>query len=90
MLGDGILYKISVRVDGETNDEVLAETRVTKHEWLPIEADLSRYAGKRVYLTVTVDAFDSSDGDWACLADARLESTEQYLKRTLKSLSLEK
>jgi len=60
---------------------------VTTHAWLPIEADLSAWAGKtvRIKLVTDVGRADNSEGDWGCWADMRLESKGKLLQRTLQS-----
>jgi hypothetical protein len=82
--GDGILYKIGIT--DETGKETLAaETVVTEHAWAPIEADLTRWAGKtvRIKLISDVGVADSSVGDWACWAEMRIESLKPQLIRQL-------
>jgi hypothetical protein len=82
--GDGILYRLLVREPGG-DSTVLAETTVTRHEWLPIEGDLGPWAGRAVELQLVSDVgpADSSSGDWACWADLRIESRAPMLVRTL-------
>ena len=83
-LGDGILYRLAV-VDEHGTETVVAERTVLKHAWLPIEADLSRWAGKRVALKLVADVGpkDNSSGDWACWADMRIESLHPQLRYVL-------
>ena len=52
--GDGILYKLAV-VDDSGAKSVIAEKTVLRHEWLPIEADLSKWAGQQVRLELITD-----------------------------------
>ena len=80
-LGDGILYKIVVS-DSSGAKTVIAEKTVTQHEWLPIEADLSQWAGQkvRVQLISDVGPQDGSSGDWACWAEMRIESLNPVLR----------
>jgi hypothetical protein len=83
-LGDGIVYRLLIREpDGES--ALLAETTVTQHEWVPIEGDLSRWAGQAVEIQLVSDVgpADDSAGDWACWADLRLESKTPMLVRSL-------
>ncbi len=80
--GDGILYKLAV-IDTAGNETLVAETTVLTHEWKPIEADLSRWAGKSVRLKLIADAGrkDDSTGDWAGWGDMRIESLGAVLRR---------
>ncbi|HEY3322128.1 MAG TPA: hypothetical protein VGP72_16805 [Planctomycetota bacterium] len=84
-LGDGILYKVAV-VDDRGEEKTVSEQTVTKHEWLPIEADLSPWAGKRVSIKLIADVGvkDNSSGDWACWAEMRIEDGQKRLIRTLE------
>ena len=81
-LGDGILYKLAV-LDAAGAEHVLAQTTVLKHEWKPIEADLSRWAGRAVRLKLIADAGaqDNSSGDWAGWAEMRIETLQPVLHR---------
>jgi len=85
-LGDGILYQVVV-VDEQGTETQAGEQTVTTHAWLPIEADLSAWAGKtvRIKLVTDVGRADNSEGDWGCWADMRLESKGKLLQRTLQS-----
>jgi len=83
-LGDGILYQLKVLTDGQP--PVLAgELLVTNHSWREFEADLSRWAGRRVRLQLITDvgARDNSSGDWGCWAEMRLESKYPLLRYEL-------
>ena len=84
-LGDGILYKLAV-VDAAGKSTVVAEQTVLQHEWLPIEGDLSPWAGQKIRLELISDVGvkDDSSGDWACWADMRVESRQPLLQRTLE------
>ena len=84
--GDGILYKVSVLEEGGA-ETVVASLTVTEHEWKPIEANLTRWAGQRIRLKLVADVGpkDNSSGDWACWADQRVESVTPVLHRTLES-----
>jgi hypothetical protein len=84
-LGDGILYKLAV-VDASGAKTIVAEKIVLQHVWLPIEADLSKWAGQPVRLELISDAGtqDNSSGDWACWAEMRIESLQPVLQRTLE------
>ncbi len=82
--GDGILYKVGV-VDAQGKETIGGETTVTEHEWLPIEADLTPWAGQEVRLKLISDVGveDNSSGDWACWAGMRVETLEEKLTRRL-------
>lgn len=84
-LGDGILYKVAV-IDAAGTETVVAEQTVTTHAWVPIEADLSRWAGQRVALKLIVDPgpADNSTGDWGCWGEMRLETRDPVLHRNLE------
>ncbi|HUS80613.1 MAG TPA: hypothetical protein VM283_05045, partial [Armatimonadota bacterium] len=83
-LGDGILYKVMV-VEEDGTETVAGTQLAAKHEWLTLEGDLSPWAGKtvRIKLIADVGEGDNSSGDWACLADPRVETLETMLVRTL-------
>jgi len=83
-LGDGILYKVAV-VDAAGKQTIAGEKTVTTHAWLPIEADLSQWAGQTVSIKLISDVGvqDDSSGDWACWAERRLESLNRSLKWSL-------
>ena len=80
--GDGILYRLMV-IDAVGNETLAAETTVLTHEWKPIEADLSRWAGKSVRMKLISDAGpkDDSTGDWAGWGDMRIETLRPVLRR---------
>lgn len=83
--GDGILYKVVV-MDSSGAKSVIAEKTVQRHEWLPIEADLAKFAGQkvRIQLISDVGVNDGSSGDWACWTEMRIESLQPVLQRTLE------
>ena len=83
-LGDGILYK-AVVTDAAGKDTVVGEQTVLEHEWLPIEGDLSPWAGQKVSLKLISDVGlkDDSSGDWACWAEMRVETLRPVLSRRL-------
>ncbi|MBM3476106.1 MAG: hypothetical protein FJX75_22785 [Armatimonadetes bacterium] len=84
--GDGILYKVEVvDADGKATD--VGQQLVTEHEWLPLEADLTPWAGQTVQIKVIADVGinDNSSGDWACWAEPKIESLDELLVRTLAS-----
>lgn len=92
-LGDGILFQVAVATfadDGSiSNEQTLAETTVAKHEWKPLEADLSAFAGKKISLLVVADVGKANDssGDWGVASNPRLESSETALVRRLTAVS---
>ncbi len=83
--GDGILYKLVV-VDRAGVETAAASQIVRTHGWFPFSADLSRWAGQTVRLKVVADPgeADNSGGDWAAVADMRLEALRPSLLRTLE------
>jgi len=80
-LGDGILYKVAV-VDGSGLETIAGEKKVERHRWLPIEADLSSWAGERVRLKLITDVGTNGNsiGDWGCWAEMRLERRERTIR----------
>jgi hypothetical protein len=84
--GDGITYRVAV-VEDDGSETAVATATVTRHEWMPIEADLSRWAGRRVRLKLITDVgpADNPGGDWGCWAEARLETLAPVLRRTLET-----
>jgi hypothetical protein len=82
--GDGILYRLGV-VDDTGKETIAARLEVTEHAWMPIEADLTPWAGKtvRIKLISDVGEQDNSSGDWACWAEQRIETLRQVLTREL-------
>ena len=86
--GDGILFKLAL-LDEADHETLLAQTNVLRHEWLPLEADLSRWAGQRVRLKLIADvgAKNDSSGDWACWAGMRVETLRPVLVRSLDPAS---
>lgn len=85
-LGDGILYKVAV-VTEEGKESIVGQTLVQKHEWLPIEGDLSAFAGQTVRIKIISDVgeADNSSGDWACWTDMRIEARDATLERVLEA-----
>ncbi|MCD6351396.1 MAG: hypothetical protein J7M26_04660, partial [Armatimonadetes bacterium] len=82
--GDGILYRVLV-VTPEGKETVVGQQVVKKHEWVPIEADLSDFAGQTIQLKLIADVgeADNSVGDWACWAEMRVETLGTSLRRQL-------
>lgn len=77
-LGDGIRFRIAV-LDATGKETYVGERTVLQHEWLPIEGDLSPWAGQDVRLKLVSDVGpgDDSSGDWAMWSEMRLEGKEQ-------------
>ncbi len=82
--GDGILYRVLVAEAGGGEREAACVT-VTNHAWIPIEADLTPWAGREVAIRLVADVGprDNSSGDWAGWADLRIESREPQPLRAL-------
>lgn len=72
--GDGILFKVVV-IDENNRETTVAQQTVTKHEWLPMEADLSPWAGKTIALVMVSDPGpkDDTSGDWSIWGEPRIE-----------------
>lgn len=81
-LGDGIVYRVEVEEVGAKATEV-TRLHVTKHEWLPLEADLTPWAGKTINLKLITDCGENTSGDWGGWAELRLESLRQERVWTL-------
>lgn len=81
--GDGILFRIAI-VEGE-KETTVAEKQWIQHAWTPLDADLSRWAGKRIRVKLITDvgSKDNSSGDWGCWAEMRIESKGPTLGTTL-------
>jgi hypothetical protein len=82
--GDGVLFRIAV-VEPDKKETIAAEKQWAEHAWTPLEADLSRWAGRtiRIKLISDVGPANNSSGDWACWANPRIENREPVLKTTL-------
>ncbi len=82
--GDGILFRVAV-IESDGKETVVAERQWIEHAWTPLEADLSRWTGRRVQLKLISDVgpANNSSGDWACWTDMRVESLEPVLDLTL-------
>lgn len=80
--GDGILYKLAV-IDSAGVETIVTQTTVLQHEWKPLEADLSPWAGQSIRLKLMADAGsrDDSTGDWAGWAEMRLETLQPVWRR---------
>ncbi len=84
--GDGILYRLVVR-DDAGRSTVAAETLVKTYAWQPFQADLSRWAGRRVSLELIADPgpHDDTTADWGCWAEMRLTTLATSLAYDLES-----
>ena len=82
--GDGILFQVAV-VNGAGKMTIAAQQQWIRHAWLPMEADLSRWAGKTIRLKLIADVGpgNNSNGDWACWAKPRIECLKPMLQTTL-------
>lgn len=82
--GDGVLFRVAV-VEAGGKETIVAEKQWAEHAWTPLEADLSRWAGRSIRLKLISDVgpANNSSGDWACWANLRIESREPILKTTL-------
>jgi len=78
--GDGILFRVAV-VESGGKETIVAEKQWAEHAWTPLEADLSRWAGRRIQIKLISDVgpANNSSGDWACWSNLRLESKEPVL-----------
>lgn len=76
--GDGIWFRLAV-VDREGKETFIGEQTVAKHEWLPIEGDLTPWAGQQVRLKLIADVGpgDDSSGDWAMWADMAIAGRDR-------------
>jgi len=83
-LGDGIWFKVIV-IDESGKETTAGQQTVKEHTWLPIEADLSPWAGKQIRLRLVMDVgpADDSSGDWGSWAEMRVESKNSYFNRQL-------
>jgi len=83
--GDGIWYRVVV-VDASGHETIVGSLTVKEHEWLPIQADLSAYAGQTVRIKLVADPGpdDNTVGDWAAWADFRVETSDSVIIRTLE------
>lgn len=73
--GDGVLFRIEV-VEGPGAPAVVVQKQWAEHAWTELEADLSKWAGKRVRLRLVADVgpANNSSGDWACWSGMRVET----------------
>ena len=72
-VGDGILHQIRVRTE-DGNETVLAKQLTKERAWVPLAADLSPWAGKRIALDLISDVGpnDDSTTDWGVWGDITL------------------
>ena len=88
-LADGVKFQIAVAEFDDSDqlipesEKTLAELVLAEHKWVPFEADLSEYAGKPISLLVVSDMNENPNGDWAVVADMRIESTKERLWKEL-------
>lgn len=74
--GDGVMFRIGVSFDGRY-EEVLTQVVnpagvAADRRWVPVEVDLSPYAGKQVSLIFNTGSLDTTDFDLAVWGDPRL------------------
>jgi len=74
--GDGVLFRIGVSVDGRY-DELLTQALnpsgvPADRRWVPVEIDLTPYAGRQVSLILNTGSLDTTDFDLAVWGDLRL------------------
>lgn len=84
--GDGILFQVAV-VEPGGQRTIVAQRQWMQHAWTPLEADLARWAGKRIQVQLISDVGpkDNSSGDWAAWNDPRIESLKPELQFTLEA-----
>ena len=82
--GDGLLFRVLV-VDTHGQETLVAEKMWGTHEWTPLDADLSRWAGQSIRIKLVTDAgpADNSIGDWGCWAQLRVEDLQTALVSTI-------
>jgi len=74
--GDGVMFRIGVSVDGRY-DELLTQAVnpsgvATDRRWVPVQVDLTPYAGRQVSLILNTGSLDTTDFDLAVWGDLRL------------------
>ncbi|MDO4557698.1 MAG: hypothetical protein Q4C47_01895, partial [Planctomycetia bacterium] len=77
----GVVIVFRIWITDEKGERTqVAQRKVEKHEWLPIEADLTAWAGQsiRVELVADVGESDNSSGDWACWARFAITTREPH------------
>ena len=63
---DGVVFVVAV------NGEDVARRRMLPGAWAPVEADLARWAGREVVLSLTTDSDGAYDCDWAVWGEPRI------------------
>jgi len=88
--GDGIQFQVAV-IDTLGSETKVAEQSWTRHEWTPVEVDLSRWKGQRITIKLIADVgpADNSSGDWACWSKMRIESSQPELVTTIHDKKVE-
>ena len=76
--GDGIFFKVGVKV-GDEPLKIVGEQHVGKSAWLPISADLSAYAGRKVALYLITDPGANTYGDGSGWSNIRLVNPQAPL-----------
>ncbi|BCM92577.1 hypothetical protein IAD21_04459 [Abditibacteriota bacterium] len=84
--GNGVLYKIAV-IDSTGKTTIAAQTKVTEHEWKPIDANLTAWAGQTVTLKLIADPDGDTSGDWGAFAELQITTRESRLTRTLSEVT---
>ena len=76
-IGDGIYFRIEIEAGGKST--VAGALHLDRHEWKPIEANLSAWSGRSVNVRLITDAGENTSGDWGGWCDIRLESPAKEL-----------
>ena len=84
--GDGINFLVGVTPEGSDFESIVAEKHLSKCEWVPIEADLSQWAGQsiRLRLIMPLGPNMNTAGDWGCWGDLKITRKNPRLKTALK------
>lgn len=82
---DGVRFSVEVVDDKGARRTILDETGI-QNKWLPVKADLSPFAGRRVHLRLIADVGpkDNSNADWGCWGEPRIQLTTPRLTTTIK------
>ncbi|MCX7047231.1 MAG: hypothetical protein NTX50_17300 [Candidatus Sumerlaeota bacterium] len=82
--GDGIWFRVAV-VDSSGSQTLAAEKHLIRHEWAPLEADLSRWKGQTIRIKLIADAGpkDNTSGDWSCWTWPAIESLRPIMSLTI-------
>ncbi|MDA3925007.1 MAG: hypothetical protein PF904_09950 [Kiritimatiellae bacterium] len=81
-IGDGIEFRVVV-TDADGKESVACKQHLATHKWLPIEVDLTAWAGQSIQLKLITDAGGNTSGDWGGWVDMRLETLQKELVWTL-------